>query len=115
MMPDRIGIMGSTQGVNDSSTPRPKNVASTAGSLPSRIRNASRSCSARSCSTSGAAPVLDGSGLEAKPPMACSSMAGSSGPRGSSGIAPADAAGKGMPSAVVAGGSVSETVRAMGL
>jgi hypothetical protein len=41
MMPDRIGIIGNTQGVNDSSMPMPKKVASTANRLPSRIKAAS--------------------------------------------------------------------------
>ena len=45
MMPDRIGTIGSTQGVNASSSPKPKNVASTANRLPSRILSASTSCS----------------------------------------------------------------------
>src|SRR5882757_5444634 len=45
MIPDRIGIMGSTQGVSDSSRPIPKKVARTAARLPSRMRVASCSCS----------------------------------------------------------------------
>src|SRR5882672_12951808 len=45
MMPERIGIIGNTHGVNDRSTPMPKKVASTASRLPSRINKARRSCS----------------------------------------------------------------------
>src|SRR5690349_862116 len=45
MIPDRIGIIGSTQGVKESSTPMPKNVASSTARFPSRMSPASRSCS----------------------------------------------------------------------
>ena len=46
LLEDRMGSIGSTQGVNDNKMPRPKNVASTANKLPSRISEASLSCSA---------------------------------------------------------------------
>jgi hypothetical protein len=45
MMPDRMGIIGSTQGVNASSRPNPKKVARTAKRLPPAIMLESRSCS----------------------------------------------------------------------
>ena len=38
MMPDRIGIIGSTHGVNASSSPKPKNAASSAQLAPSPNR-----------------------------------------------------------------------------
>jgi hypothetical protein len=41
--PDRIGTIGSTQGVNASSRPKPKNTASTAGRAPPLISAARRS------------------------------------------------------------------------
>ena len=41
--PDRIGTIGSTQGVNASSSPMPKNTASTAGRAPPVISAARRS------------------------------------------------------------------------
>ena len=62
MIPERIGTIGSTQGVKASSRPRPKNVASTSGSRPSRISAASRSCS------------------ETKPPVAPAAVAPGGGP-----------------------------------
>jgi hypothetical protein len=46
MMPERMGIIGSTHGVNANNKPMPKNVPSTTNRLPSRIRAASLSCSA---------------------------------------------------------------------
>jgi len=45
IIPERIGTIGNTQGVNESSKPRPKNVASTRSRLPLWINRASRSCS----------------------------------------------------------------------
>ena len=58
MIPDRIGTIGSTQGVNASSRPAPKNVASTASRLPLRILSASASCSERMRPGAAAAPPL---------------------------------------------------------
>jgi hypothetical protein len=56
MMPDRIGIMGSTQGVNASSRPNPKKLASIASKLPPEIRLDRRSCS----ETRGATSLVEG-------------------------------------------------------
>jgi len=60
MMPERIGTIGSTQGVNASSRPAPKNVASTASRLPLRILSASRSCSERIGAAAGVSAVAEG-------------------------------------------------------
>ena len=56
MMPERIGIIGSTQGVNASSSPKPKKLAMIASRLPPAIRFESRSCS----ETIGGDSLLDG-------------------------------------------------------
>ena len=56
MMPDRIGIIGSTQGVKASSRPKPKKLAMTTNRLPSAIRFERRSCS----ETIGGASARDG-------------------------------------------------------
>src|SRR5438552_943638 len=45
MMPDRMGIIGNTQGVRERSKPKPKKVPRTRSKLPSRISIAKRSCS----------------------------------------------------------------------
>ena len=45
MMPDRMGTIGSTQGVKASSSPSPKNVPSTTSSWPEPMSLARRSCS----------------------------------------------------------------------
>ena len=51
MMPDRIGIIGNTQGVKASSSPKPKKDAITTRMFPRDMRSASRSCSATLGST----------------------------------------------------------------
>ena len=56
MMPDRIGIIGSTQGVKASSRPNPKKLAMMAKRLPPAIRVERRSCS----ETIGGASLADG-------------------------------------------------------
>ena len=50
MIPDRIGIIGNTQGVNDNSRPKPKKLATTPQKLLSRS-----SCAIRELSSAGAA------------------------------------------------------------
>jgi hypothetical protein len=45
MIPDRIGIIGRTQGVNASTSPQPKNFRMTAKRLPPVMRSARLSCS----------------------------------------------------------------------
>src|SRR6185312_2520473 len=45
MIPERIGIIGSTHGVNDSNKPPAKNAPSISNRLPLRTRLARRSCS----------------------------------------------------------------------
>ena len=55
MMPERIGIIGSTQGVKASSRPNPKKLAMIASRLPPEIRLDSRSCS----ETIGAASLAE--------------------------------------------------------
>src|SRR5690606_30746039 len=55
MMPERIGTIGSTQGVNESNRPRPKNVAPTRSHESERI-----SAARRSCSETGASEALGG-------------------------------------------------------
>src|SRR5579862_3970760 len=58
MIPDRIGIIGSTHGESDSSAPSAKKVTSTAAMLPSRRRTPRRSCSETNPAEGGFAALI---------------------------------------------------------
>src|SRR5690606_17781145 len=62
MMPDRIGTIGSTHGVNARRSPRPKNVAPTTSHESDRMIAARRACSETGAAPAEAAVAAGGGG-----------------------------------------------------
>ncbi len=63
MMPDRIGIIGSTQGVKASRRPKPKKLAMTTNRLPSAISPDRRSCSETMGAAASRGEAVPGGGI----------------------------------------------------
>ena len=67
MIPDRIGIIGSTQGVNASSRPKPRKLASTTQKLPD-WNSAATSRSVAQSEKRGCGSTENGAGVRPGPP-----------------------------------------------